>query len=183
MQLVPTTLPGVYIVQSAASHDARGSFVKMFHSAVFESAGLQTQFRESYYTTSKPGVLRGMHLQLPPHQHAKLVYVSRGQVLDVALDLRQGPTYGHFEGFELSAANGKGLYLPPGVAHGFYVPALPGYTEAAVHYLVTSEYAPAHDAGVRYDSFGCAWPLGEAAPIVSARDEALPTLAAFKSPF
>lgn len=182
MQLVPTTLPGVYLVHSATSHDARGSFVKIFHNETFAALGLQDPFRESYYTTSAPGVLRGMHLQLPPHHHAKLVYASHGQVLDVALDLRRGPTYGHYESFALNMTNGHALYLPPGIAHGFYVPH-DSPTAATLHYLVTTEYAPTHDTGIRYDSFGFRWPFGGHTPVLSPRDLALPTLASFNLPF
>lgn len=119
-----------------------------------------------------------MHFQLPPADQVKMVYCVVGRVLDVILDLRVGaPTFGRHVTRELSAAEHNAVYLPSGIAHGFYVLEAP----ALVIYNVTSEHAPALDSGVRWDSFGMRWPSD--APIVSDRDSRLPTLDQFRSPF
>ncbi len=172
-----TPLPGLLLLEAPIQRDPRGSFTKVFHAEAFKAAGLRTDFKESYYSTSATGVLRGMHFQLPPHAHAKLVYVTAGRVLDVALDLRRGPSYGKYFSTELTTEQGQMLYMPEGFAHGFYVAEGP----ATMVYLVTSEYAPASDAGVRWDSFGFTWPA--ATPGMSVRDAALPVLQDFGSAF
>ena len=119
-----------------------------------------------------------MHLQLPPADHAKLVYCISGAIFDMALDLRVGsPTYGEHEAYELSAEYNNAAYLPSGIAHGFFVRSAP----AVVVYQVTSEHSPAHDTGIRWDSFGASWP--QSTPVVSTRDEGLTPFQQFKSPF
>ena len=172
--LTPLPLPGLTLVQPRVAADARGRFVKPFHAPSFAEAGLATDWAECYYSDSTPGVIRGMHYQAPPHAHAKLVWCVRGRVIDVALDLRAGPSFGRWQVVELSAEGGQALYLPAGFAHGFAVPA-DAAEPATLLYLVTSAYAPEADTGVRYDSFGYVWPI--AAPIVSPRDAQLPALA------
>ena len=162
----------------APHEDARGRFVKTIHAADFASLGLSADFRETYHTVSGAGVLRGMHLQLPPSEQAKLVYCIAGRVMDVHLDLRRGsPSFGRFAVVELSGQQANGVYLPAGVAHGFYVREAP----ATVVYHVTAEYDAAADAGVRWDSFGAPWP--DRSPVVSARDAALPAIEGFRTPF
>ena len=177
LEPIVTPLPGLVLLKPVTQFDSRGSFTKVFHASTFAALGLNTGFTESYYSTSSAGVLRGMHLQLPPHDHAKLVYVTAGRVLDVVVDLRAGPTYGQHFSAELSAENRLLLYLPVGFAHGFYVTEGP----ATMVYLVTKEYAAASDTGIRWDSFGFVWP--DASPIISARDAGLSMLENFSSPF
>ena len=171
-------LPGAWEVLPVVRGDARGRFVKTFHSDAFREKGLATDYREQYYSVSQRGVLRGMHFQTPPHDHAKLVTCLSGRVLDAALDLRKGsPTYGRHHLLELDAERANMAYLPSGLAHGFLV-----LSEAAlVLYNVTSVYAPESDTGVRWDSAGIDWPLGE--PVLSPRDRELPSLSQFQSPF
>jgi dTDP-4-dehydrorhamnose 3,5-epimerase len=119
-----------------------------------------------------------MHFQIPPADHAKLVYCMSGAIHDVALDLRVGsPTYGEHEAYDLSAEYNNAVYLPSGMAHGFFVRSAP----ALVVYEVTSEHSPSHDTGILWNSFGASWP--QSAPIISARDEGLTPLAQFESPF
>lgn len=174
----PSTIPGCFSLDFEPHHDARGSFVKPYRRSELEGLGLNANFVESYYTVSATNVLRGMHLQLPPAEHSKLVYCTSGKVLDVWLDARVGsPTYGKWAQAELDAVQGCGLYLPAGVAHGFCVLDGP----ATMVYHVTSEYAPGHDAGIAWDSFGAAWPL--LAPLISERDATLPRWEDFDSPF
>jgi dTDP-4-dehydrorhamnose 3,5-epimerase len=174
----PSELHGCFVLDPRVARDERGSFVKTFHAEAFLAHRLATGFVEQFYTVSGRGVLRGMHLQLPPHEHAKLVYCVAGTVLDVALDVRGGsPTYGRHLSIELSAEQPRALYLPPGIAHGFYTLS----ESATLVYNVTSVHAPGSDAGIRWDSFGFAWP--GAAPTLSARDRALPALDEFDTPF
>lgn len=178
MQITALEIPGAFLVSPRVFRDARGGFVKSFVGTAFSALGLRTDFIEQYHSTSIPGVIRGMHFQLPPHQHAKLVYCAIGEVTDVFLDLRRGsPTYGRFGSVPLSAENGHAIYLPPGLAHGFLATREP----ALMVYNVTSEYQPSHDAGIRWDSFGFPWGVSE--PVVSDRDAGFVGLDGFQSPF
>lgn len=171
-------LPGCYDIALRAGEDARGRFAKTFHAPSFAAAGLATDFVEAFHTMSRRGVLRGMHLQLPPHAHAKLVSCVAGEVFDVLLDLRVGsPSYGAHRVFELRDDEPRAIYVAPGVAHGFYAVS----DRAVVTYMVTTVHAPAHDAGVRWDSIGVQWPGAE--PALSPRDRDLPAFADFESPF
>jgi dTDP-4-dehydrorhamnose 3,5-epimerase len=178
MTAEPTELDGVKLLQPAVFHDDRGSFVKTFHRDQFRELGLAFEPREQFFSTSHRDVIRGMHFQLPPVDHAKLVFCLQGAVLDVVLDLRKASrTFRKFTFRELSEANRSCLFIPRGCAHGFISltePSLMVYQTSTVH-------DPACDAGVRWDSFGFPWP--EVEPILSARDRAFPTLADFASPF
>ena len=169
---------GCYAIQFPAFSDARGLFVKTIQRSVFEHQGLEVDFAEVFYSTSRKNVLRGMHLQLPPSDHAKLVYCTSGSICDVAVDLRVGSdTYGQYEVYELTADANNAVYLSRGIAHGFYVRKAP----CTVIYHVTSEHDPSHDVGVLWNSFGAPWPVNN--PIVSVRDQSLPVFSEFKSPF
>lgn len=178
MDIEPTGIPGCYVLQARLLRDPRGSFVKTFHAPRFEELGLRTDWREEYFSASAAGVVRGMHFQLPPADHAKMVFCLTGAVLDVVVDLRRGsPAFGKAEGFTLSAENGRGLYLPTGCAHGFVSQA----DSSGMYYKVTSVHAPEQDAGIAWDSIGFNWPVE--APSLSDRDRRHPPLAAFDSPF
>ncbi len=177
-ELVDTTIPGCVELRPRLQEDMRGRFVKVFHRDAFAAAGLATDYAEEYYSTSHRGVIRGLHFQLPPHDHAKLVYCVSGKVQDVVLDLRVGsPSQGGHKLVELSAEAGNMLYIPPGLAHGFCVLG----ESATLVYKVTSVYSAAHDAGILWNSAGIAWAVEN--PILSERDRAHPTLADFASPF
>ncbi len=178
IQFVASKLAGCFVVQFPAFHDSRGFFVKAIQKSVFETHGLEADFTEVFYTTSYKDVLRGMHFQVPPSDHAKLVYCTSGSIYDVALDLRVGsPTYGEYEVYELSDRFNNAVYLPRGIAHGFYVREEP----SVVVYHVTSEHNPAHDQGILWNSFGAPWPITD--PIVSDRDSGFANFTSFKSPF
>jgi len=178
IQFTESKLAGCFVVQFPIAHDYRGDFVKTIQESVFEEHGLEAGFKECFYSTSYENVLRGMHFQTPPSDHAKLVYCTAGAIYDMALDLRIGsPTYGQHEVYELSSKASNAVYLPRGIAHGFYVREGP----AVMVYHVTSEHDAAHDAGIRWDSFDAAWPVQT--PIVSARDASFGTFQDFKSPF
>ncbi|HEY0129935.1 MAG TPA: dTDP-4-dehydrorhamnose 3,5-epimerase family protein, partial [Allosphingosinicella sp.] len=158
--------------------DARGWFHKTFHVEAFADAGLRTDWREEYCSLSRRSVLRGMHFQVPPADHAKLVYCLAGEVLDVVVDLRAGsPTFGEHRAFTLTPEAGAGLYIPEGLAHGF----LGLSAESLMYYKVTSVHAPDADRGIAWDSFGFDWPVD--APLLSDRDRGHPPLAEFHSPF
>ena len=178
IQVTEAKLPGCFILQFPCFADQRGAFVKTMQRSVFEAHGIEGEFRETFYTVSGRNVLRGMHVQLPPHDHAKLVYCAAGSICDMALDLRaNSPTYGKHEVYELSAVAHNAVYLCRGIAHGFYVREEP----AIVAYQVSSEHDSAHDAGILWNSFGAPWPVAD--PILSARDAGLQTWQQFVSPF
>ena len=178
MRIEPARIPGCYEIFPQIVEDGRGIFVKTFREDLFATHGLETRFAEEYYSVSRRGVLRGLHFQLPPHEHAKFVYCVAGKVLDAVVDLRtDSPAFGQFAAFELGAEKGNMLYIAPGLAHGFYA-----LTENVIMlYKVTSVYSPEHDSGIKWDSVGIPWPDG--APVLSDRDRGFPPLSKFKSPF
>jgi dTDP-4-dehydrorhamnose 3,5-epimerase len=178
MELVPTKLPGLQLIRPRIFRDERGSFVKTFHADQFRELGLDFEPREEFFSTSAKNVLRGMHFQLPPVAHAKLVYCIAGSVLDVVLDLRKNsPTFGRSCAQELSAANREMFFIPVGFAHGF----LALEDGATMVYQTSTVHSPSHDAGVRWDSFGFDWPAKF--PVLSERDKKFPALRDFSSPF
>ena len=173
-----TPLLGAYLIQLPVANDNRGVFVKSFHAPSLAEGGINFDLKESYYSFSHKNVIRGMHFQLPPHQHAKLVFCQQGAILDVIVDLRRNsPTYGQYFAQELSAQNNLAFYIPEGFAHGFK-----SLTDGALtYYLVSSAYSREHDTGILYSSIGMYW--GIANPILSARDASFLALSDFKSPF
>ncbi|MBE9224570.1 dTDP-4-dehydrorhamnose 3,5-epimerase [Phormidium sp. LEGE 05292] len=178
MNIQPTSLPGCYEIQPNIFEDDRGKFVKIFHQEVFAEYKLETHFAEEYYSVSHQRVLRGLHFQLPPYEHTKLVYCVVGQVMDAVVDLRVGsPTYGKYATFELSAQKANLIYIPPGFAHGFYVLS----DRAVLIYKVTTVYSREHDAGILWNSVGIPW--SDKQPIISARDSSFVTFADFLTPF
>lgn len=178
MQFETTNIPGLFLIKPRLFTDNRGAFVKIFNRKTFEQHGLSIAFKESYYSISEKNVIRGMHFQVPPHEHEKLVYVPSGGVLDVVLDIRKGsPAYGKHYTQNLNAENGWMLFIPKGCAHGFL--SLKSGTNLT--YLQTTTHAPHHDAGICYDSFGMTWQIKN--PVISDRDRNLPKLAAFITPF
>lgn len=178
MEFAELGLAGAWLVQPRIVADTRGSFVKTFHAPTFAARGLRTDFVEEYYSTSVVGVIRGMHFQLPPSDHVKLVTCLAGDVLDVVVDLRHGsPTAFRHRAIRLSAQSGMGLYLPSGCAHGFMSLS----ETSTMLYKVTSVHDPARDAGIAWDGIGFSWP--NAQPQLSERDTRHPALADFVSPF
>lgn len=158
--------------------DKRGQFTKVFHEKTFKELGLDTDFKEEYFSVSHRGVLRGMHFQTPPEDHVKLVYCSQGSVLDVVLDIRKdSPTYGQFEAFELSGDKGECLYIPKGFAHGFFTTSF----QAIMTYKVTTMHNPGCDTGISWNSFGMQWPTQH--PTLSERDCNFAPFGDFMSPF
>ena len=178
MKLLATRLPGVLIVEPAVFADDRGWFMESFNHARFEEAvGRPVRFVQDNHSCSRAGVLRGLHYQLPPHAQGKLVRVVQGAAFDVAVDLRrESPTFGQWEGVELSALNKRQLWIPEGFAHGFL--ALQDDTHFL--YKTTDVYARDCERSIRWDdpAIGIGWPLppGLKAPLVAPKDAAAPVL-------
>lgn len=175
---IETPLEGCFEIQAKVRSDNRGLFIKTFHEDSFQQLGLSTNFKEMFCTTSAKNVLRGLHFQIPPYDHAKLVYCAFGKVMDVALDIRKNsPTYGKYHVLELDAEKGNMSYLSKGFAHGFLTLS----DKAVIIYNLTSIYSPEHDKGILYNSCGIDWKIS--CPILSERDKKHPRFEEFKSPF
>lgn len=174
MKIERTEIEGVYVIDNFNATDERGLFVKTYNSNLFKESNLDFIIRESYYSVSKKNVIRGMHFQLPPHDHEKLVYVSKGSVLDVIVDLRKkSKTYKKFISVILSDENKKSIFIPKGLAHGFK--SLEKNTITV--YNVATEYNPKADHGINFDSFGFDWDVSK--PTLSERDNNFYTMNEF----
>jgi len=166
VQIISTNIDGLFEIENKVFQDARGKFVKTFHFDTFAQKNLECDFKESFYSVSNKNVLRGMHFQKPPHDHAKLVYVVAGEILDVAVDIRKSSeTFGCYYATNLSFNNSKSLYMSKGFAHGFLTLS----DTATVVYLTTTVHSPESDSGIKWDSFGFDW-NGMIDPIISDRD-------------
>ena len=171
MTVRPTRIPDVRVVEPQVFGDARGFFFESFNRRELEAAlGRPLEFVQDNHSLSARNVLRGLHYQLPRPQ-GKLVRVVRGEVFDVAVDLRRGSrTFGRWAGEVLSAENRRQLWIPEGFAHGFLV-----LSEAAEFLYKTTDYwHPDHERCIRWDDpdLAIAWPLAAGAPAVSAKDAA-----------
>ncbi len=169
MQLIPTTLKDVVILEPKVFGDERGFFLEAYNEATFGKLGLPTRFMQDNHSGSRKGVLRGLHYQLQQPQ-GKLVRALRGEIYDVAVDLRQGsPQFGQWFGVLLSAENKRQLWIPAGFAHGFLVTS----DFAEVAYKATELYAPAHERSVLWNdpAIGIEWPL-DGEPTLSEKDRA-----------
>lgn len=175
MNVEPQSIPEVLLITPKVFGDARGFFLETFAAQRYREAGIAFDFVQDNCSRSRRGTLRGLHFQEPQPQ-GKLVWVPRGAVFDVAVDIRVGsPTFGKWVGAELSESNKQQLWVPPGFAHGFYVLS----EEADFFYKCTDYYQPTNDRGVRWNdpAIGVEWPLAGSAPLLSAKDEATPLLA------
>ncbi|WP_114965464.1 dTDP-4-dehydrorhamnose 3,5-epimerase [Alkalilacustris brevis] len=180
MQLDPTTLPEVLILTPRRFSDARGWFSETWNRRTLEQAGasLPDFVQDNHSCSRQAGTLRGLHYQTPPHAQGKLVRCVRGAILDVAVDARRGsPRYGQWVGVDLSAANGRQLWVPPGFLHGFVTRA----RDTEVIYKCTDYYAPECDGAVLWSSLGIDW--GVTAPVLSGKDAAAVPFADFDTPF
>ncbi|UVL24130.1 dTDP-4-dehydrorhamnose 3,5-epimerase [Pseudomonas donghuensis] len=170
MNVIATRLPGVLIIEPKVFGDSRGFFFESFNARTFqEQTGITSQFVQDNHSGSQKGVLRGLHYQLENIQ-GKLVRVTRGEVLDVAVDIRRSsPTFGQWVSTRLSADNHRQLWVPEGFAHGFVVLS----DNAEFLYKTTDYYNPAAERCIRWDDPDLAidWQLDEA-PQLSAKDQA-----------
>lgn len=169
-----TELPGVLVLEPKVFGDARGSFYESYNGRAFaEATGLTREFVQDNHSTSSRGVLRGLHYQLVKPQ-GKLVRVTRGEIFDVAVDLRRSsPTFRQWTGVRLSADNHRQLWVPEGFGHGFLVTS----DVAEVLYKTTEYWMPEHDRSLRFDdaSLDIQWPL-DGEPVLAAKDAAAPDL-------
>ena len=168
MKVIQTAIPDLLILEPKVFGDARGFFMESFNARAFQEAtGLNVDFVQDNHSRSAKGVLRGLHYQIQQAQ-GKLVRVVRGSVFDVAVDLRKGsPTFGKWEGVELSEENNRQFWIPPGFAHGFLVTS----ESADFLYKTTDYYAPEHERSLAWNDpdVGVEWPL-DGAPLLSAKD-------------
>jgi dTDP-4-dehydrorhamnose 3,5-epimerase len=176
-----TRLEGVFLLTPKRFGDARGFFSESWNRRAMAEAGLDIDWvQDNHSLSARPGTVRGLHFQAPPHAQAKLVRCGRGALFDVAVDIRRGsPTYGAWVGYELSAENGRQLLIPEGFLHGF-VTRLP---ETEILYKCSDYYAPACDGAVRFDSLGIDWGLAGLEPVLSEKDATAQAFADFESPF
>jgi dTDP-4-dehydrorhamnose 3,5-epimerase len=166
MQLHPTELPGVMIVEPKVFEDSRGFFMETFRQSVFQAAGVDAPFVQDNHSRSAAKTLRGLHFQIQRPQ-GKLVRVIRGEVYDVAVDLRRdSPCFGRWVGVCLSESNRLQLYIPPGLAHGFCVTS----DGAEFVYKCTEYYYPEFERTLLWNDphVGVAWPISD--PLLSDKD-------------
>ena len=169
MQITPTALPEVLIVEPRVFGDDRGFFFESWNRRAFAAAGIDADFVQDNHSRSNRGVLRGLHYQIL-HAQGKLVRVTEGEVFDVAVDLRRSrPTFGRSVGYVLSAANRRMLWIPPGFAHGFFVLS----ESAEFLYKATDYWYPEHERTLLWSdpSLNIDWPLS-GAPTLAAKDAA-----------
>lgn len=177
-ELNPTGIEGCFEIRPRVFKDQRGKFVKLFHRELFDELGLQSTYEEEYYSISPARVIRGLHFQVPPKEHVKLVSCLKGAILDVVYDLRsESDSSGQVFSLELNSEKGNMLYVPEGLAHGFYV-----LSEKAIFLSMNSrKFSPECDRGIRWDSIPFNWPDKD--PIVSEKDTNMVSLRNFENPF
>ena len=172
-QRFDTAIPGVIVIEPQVFRDSRGFFLETYHQGKFAELGVAEVFVQDNHSCSRRGTLRGLHYQLR-HPQAKLCRVIRGEVRDVAVDIRRGsPTFGKWTSAVLSAENMRQIYIPRGFAHGFVVVS----EEAEFLYKCSDFYDPASENGLRWSDPQLAIDWGIAEPIVSAKDSRYPRLA------
>lgn len=173
MKVVPTTLPGVMVIEPQVHRDARGFFLETYHAVRYAEAGIPPTFVQDNHSRSSRGVLRGLHAQRSRPQ-GKLMRVIAGEIWDVAVDIRRGsPSFGRHVGERLSSENFRQLYVPPGFAHGFAVLS----EQAEVEYKCTDFYDPGDEFAIRWNDpdLAIAWPIEN--PELSEKDRRAPLLA------
>jgi dTDP-4-dehydrorhamnose 3,5-epimerase len=174
VKITPLDIPGALLIEPSLFRDRRGLFCETFHAQRYVEAGLTDQFVQDNFSRSVRGTLRGLHYQ-QPHPQGKLVMAVEGTIYDVVVDIRKGsPTYGTWQGFDLSSDNYRQLYIPPGCAHGFCVTS----EEAAVLYKCTDFYSPNDERGLIWNdpALRISWPVSS--PLLSPKDQGYPSLAA-----
>ena len=172
MKVIQTEIPEVLILEPVIYEDERGFFLESYNKKKLREVGIATEFVQDNHARSGKWVLRGLHFQLQ-HPQAKLVTVGRGEVFDVAVDIRQGsPTFGHSLGTVLSDENHRQVFIPEGFAHGYCVLS----DSADFFYKCSDYYAPDDQYGIAWDDrdLGIDWPLET--PVLSQKDRQYPRL-------
>ncbi len=182
--LIKTPLYGVSVIEPMVFSDPRGFFIETYNRRDFSEIGIGSEFVQDNHAMSSKGILRGLHYQYPEPQQ-KLMRVIRGEVFDVVVDIREkSPQFGKWFGILLSEENKKMLHVSEGFAHGYL--ALSDHVEFM--YKVSAYYRPEYEGGIRWDDpgIGINWPLekyGVINPVLSEKDQKLPTLTDFRTPF
>lgn len=169
MQIIPTEIPDVLLLEPRVFEDSRGRFLEVYQERKFAAAGIDARFVQDNLSESRRGVLRGLHYQVKQAQ-GKLIYILQGEIFDVAVDLRNAsPSFGKWVGVTLSSTKHRALWIPPGFAHGFYACS----ESAKVLYKVTDSYAPEHERTLLWNDpdVGIGWPV-QGEPILSDKDRA-----------
>ena len=183
MQVIPTAIEGVFVIEPRVFGDARGYFFESFNARDFaRETGIEVDFVQDNESFSHYGVLRGLHFQLPPHSQSKLVRVVRGAVLDIAVDLRKNsPTYGQHVSAELTAENHRQFFMPKGFAHGFSVLS----PEVVFQYKCDDFYHPECEGALAWNDPDLAidWHLPADHVLLSDKDRHHPAFRSFVSPF
>ena len=182
MPFIETAFPGLLIFDPVVFTDNRGFFFESFNSKTFGQQGITDHFVQDNQSLSNYGVIRGLHYQLNPHAQSKLIRVLTGEILDVAVDIRQGsPTYGKVFSIELSAENKKQLYIPKGFAHGFSVLT----KTAEVLYKCDSYYSKESEGGIVYNdtTLQIDWKIPADKAIVSEKDRQQSSFENFRNNF
>jgi dTDP-4-dehydrorhamnose 3,5-epimerase len=171
MKITPTRIPDVKLIEPKVFGDERGFFMETWNEQAFREAGINATFVQDNHSRSVKNTLRGLHYQVKQPQ-GKLVRVTRGEVFDVAVDLRtKSPTFGQWVGKYLSEENNRMLWVPPGFAHGFLVTS----ETADFQYKCTDFYAPEFERSIHWadSSLGITWPLETPGdPVISKKDSA-----------
>lgn len=170
MNIIPTSIPDVLIIEPKVFGDERGFFFESFNHKVFvEKTGVTSEFVQDNHSRSVKGVLRGLHYQIQQTQ-GKLLRIVAGEIFDVAVDMRKSsPTFGQWVGCILNTENKRQFWVPPGFAHGFLVIS----DIAEVLYKTTDYYAPKYERSLLWNDpeVGIDWPLNGITPILSAKDQ------------
>ena len=183
MKITALSIPDIKLIEPKVFKDKRGVFMESYSKRSFEQGGIECDFVQDNYSLSiNAGVIRGLHFQHPPFAQAKLIWVTKGRIWDVALDLRKAsPTYGQHVSIELSHKTPQMLFIPVGFAHGFATME----PNSEVQYKTDNYYAPDHDAGILWSDPDIAidWPVKSGDVILSDKDAALPAFADFQNNF
>jgi dTDP-4-dehydrorhamnose 3,5-epimerase len=174
MEFTKQKIANVLLITPRVFEDARGFFLETYSKKLFQENGISVDFVQDNQSFSKKGVLRGLHFQKPPMAQDKLVRVVKGEVFDVAVDLRaQSPTFGQWVGVTLSGENKQMLFVPRGFAHGFLTLS----DTADFEYKVSNLYSPENDSGLLWNDqdVGIDWPITD--PILNEKDKKQPRLA------
>lgn len=180
MQVIPTEIPDLYIIQPKVFEDERGYFFESYNKKILSEAGLHLNFVQDNQSLSQKGVLRGLHLQNPPYAQGKLVNVIKGAVLDVAVDIRKGsPTYGKHIAIELNEDNKTMFWIPEGFAHGF----LTLQDNTIFTYKCTNTYNKSSEQSIIWNDkdLNINWGIND--PVLSEKDKTAASFRDFKSLF